>query len=253
MTLRKLADAFRTQNWFSVAVEVAIVVVGILIGLRANDWADRRATEKLYRTALQVFLEESESNRKLLDRTIGTIESRIPALEQALGGLVRCEAWPDAERTLNDVIDMSYRSIRPDQAFVAYEAVSSNARFQEVMSADFRRALNLYYSQFVSSHEWLRRNAATIDPAMSFERSPVVSILETSDGSSVLSQYRMRLSAPFASACADRTFVRDLWNFHAIHAVNLGMARRIQERRDQFDEALRKEIARIESRVGKEP
>ena len=128
-----------------------------------DDWADRRATDRLYRTALQVFLEESESNREPLDQRIRKIESRIPALERSLQAVVRCESGLDVEKTLNAVIDMSYSSIQPDQAFVAYEAVSSNPRFQEVMSADFRRALNLYHSQFVTSYAWLRRNAARIE------------------------------------------------------------------------------------------
>ena len=253
MVLRKLADAIRTQNWFSVSIELAIVVLGILIGLRVNDWADQRATERLYRTALTVFLEESKANRELLDHTIGLIESRTPALEQSVAGLVRCEAWPDAGKTLNEVIGMSYRSIRPEQAFVAYQAVSSNPRFQEAMSADFRRALNRYHTQFVASYEWMRRNAETIDPAMSFENASVVAIRETGNHASTLARFQLQLDAPFASVCADPVFVHDLWNFHAIHAINLGMSRTMQQRRDAFDEALRDEIDRIESRVGAEP
>lgn len=252
MILRKLVDSFRAQDWFAVTVELVIVVLGIFIGLRADDWADERSNERLYRSALEAFLEESVSNRKLLDSTIRLIDSRIPTLEQSLSGVVRCEAWPDAETRLNEVVAMSFMSIRPDQSFVAYQGVSSNPRFQEVMSADFRRALNAYHASFVASYEWLRRNARTIDPAMSFERSPVLSIQETDDHTSVLSRFQLRLNAPFARVCADPTFVHDLWDFHAIHAVNVGMSRRIQQRRDAFDDELRKEIARIDSRVGKD-
>ena len=34
MILRKLADAITAQNWFTVVLEVLIVVVGIFIGLQ---------------------------------------------------------------------------------------------------------------------------------------------------------------------------------------------------------------------------
>lgn len=253
MILRRLGEAIRAQNWFSVAIEVAIVVAGILIGLRVNDWADRRATERLYRTTLEAFIEESAANRALLDENIQRIESRMPVLERALEGLVLCETGTGLEDTVNQVIKMSYRSIRPNQAFVAYEAVSSNPVFQEVMSADFRRALNQYHNEFVSSYEWLRRNSETIDPAMSFERSPVVSVAQVDGDPSMPELFMMQLSAPLEAACADRSLVRDTWNFHAIHAVNLGISRKVQEQRIEFDEALTKEIARIESRVGREP
>jgi hypothetical protein len=253
MLLRKLADAIRAQNWFPVVLEIAIVVIGLLIGLQINEWADQRATERLYRTALQALVEESTTNRQLIDHTIEKMQSRVPTLESAVQSLVRCEPKPSIERTLNEAIEMSYSSVGPEQAFVAYQAVASNSRFQETMSVDFRRALNRYYSQIIAPYEWLRRNAELIDPAILFEGSLSASIQETNDLSSTLNRFRMRLAAPLPAACNERSFVRDMWTLHAIHAVNLGIARRMQERRSRFDDVLRAEIARIESRFGKRP
>ena len=42
MILRRLAEAIVNQNWFTVIVEIAIVVVGILLGLQANEWSQQR-------------------------------------------------------------------------------------------------------------------------------------------------------------------------------------------------------------------
>lgn len=42
MILRRLADAITAQNWFTVVLEVLIVVVGIFIGLQVDDWNERR-------------------------------------------------------------------------------------------------------------------------------------------------------------------------------------------------------------------
>jgi len=74
MILRKLADAIRQQNWFTVVLEILIVVIGILIGLQVDGWNERRATAQLYRAALNAFLVESTSNRELLDERIRRIE-----------------------------------------------------------------------------------------------------------------------------------------------------------------------------------
>ena len=42
MILRRLADAITAQNWFTVVLEVLIVVVGIFIGLQVDDWNEQR-------------------------------------------------------------------------------------------------------------------------------------------------------------------------------------------------------------------
>tara|TARA_R110002072_G_scaffold100602_2_gene221642 strand:+ start:244 stop:990 length:747 start_codon:yes stop_codon:yes gene_type:complete len=38
MILRRLTDAFRKQEWFTVAVETMIVVLGVFLGLQVNNW-----------------------------------------------------------------------------------------------------------------------------------------------------------------------------------------------------------------------
>ena len=42
MILRRLGNALREQNWFTVVLEVLIVVVGIFFGLQVDDWNERR-------------------------------------------------------------------------------------------------------------------------------------------------------------------------------------------------------------------
>ena len=42
MVLEKLASAIAEQNWFTVFLEVLIVIVGIFIGLQVDDWNEAR-------------------------------------------------------------------------------------------------------------------------------------------------------------------------------------------------------------------
>jgi hypothetical protein len=42
MILRRIADNIRSQNWFAVAVEFVIVVVGVFMGLQVQDWNEAR-------------------------------------------------------------------------------------------------------------------------------------------------------------------------------------------------------------------
>ena len=51
MILRRLTENLRTQNWTNVAIELAIVIVGVFIGLQAANWnqgrIERRETERM--------------------------------------------------------------------------------------------------------------------------------------------------------------------------------------------------------------
>lgn len=51
MLLRRLSGHVRDQNWFAVALDLGIVVLGVFIGLQVQQWAERRAqlqTEAVY-------------------------------------------------------------------------------------------------------------------------------------------------------------------------------------------------------------
>ena len=45
MILRRLTDALRKQDWFTVVIETLIVVLGVFLGLQVNNWNEARAAE----------------------------------------------------------------------------------------------------------------------------------------------------------------------------------------------------------------
>jgi len=53
MILRKLADAIHDQNWFTVVLEILIVVIGIYIGLQADAWNQSRLEDQRAQQALE--------------------------------------------------------------------------------------------------------------------------------------------------------------------------------------------------------
>lgn len=64
MILRRLAAAITEQNWFTVVLEVLIVVVGIFIGLQVDDWNEgrkERVQEQVYLERLLADLDQSLS------------------------------------------------------------------------------------------------------------------------------------------------------------------------------------------------
>ena len=71
MILRRMADAIREQSWFTVVLEVLIIVLGIFIGLQVDDWnkyRQDRSDEKLYLNRLH---DEVLNAEKLAARLVG--------------------------------------------------------------------------------------------------------------------------------------------------------------------------------------
>lgn len=60
MIINKLATALRRQDWFTVLLEVAIVVVGIFIALQVDDWNDARDAQTSEAQYLERFTDEIE-------------------------------------------------------------------------------------------------------------------------------------------------------------------------------------------------
>lgn len=69
MILSKLADAIREQNWFTVVLEILIVVIGIFIGLQVDDWNGGRKDRARAGEYLEYIAADLESD-------ITTIEDR---------------------------------------------------------------------------------------------------------------------------------------------------------------------------------
>ena len=57
MILRRITEHLKSQNWFAVAIEFVIVVVGVFMGLQVQDWNDQRK-ERLEEYDLLVRLYE---------------------------------------------------------------------------------------------------------------------------------------------------------------------------------------------------
>lgn len=99
MIFQRLARAIREQNWLTVALEMAIVVIGILIGLQVDDWNQRRLERKTDQRALTLFVDELQLmiDEAVLDREY--VATLVRDLTKGIEVAMSCEAQDD-ERSL---------------------------------------------------------------------------------------------------------------------------------------------------------
>ena len=98
MILRRLATAFRKQDWFTVAVETLIVVFGVFIGLQVNNWNEARqdyAVERHLKAGLiadaSVILDETRLKIDAISEGLEAMESLLDALKQKDSALVEAD------------------------------------------------------------------------------------------------------------------------------------------------------------------
>ena len=100
MILRRISESLRKQDWFTVVLEVMIVVVGIFLGLQVDDWNQGRkdrVDEKIFMSQLHADILSAEGlSNRLLDRRLNRRESAIVVMDILFGRLER-DSLTDAE------------------------------------------------------------------------------------------------------------------------------------------------------------
>jgi hypothetical protein len=66
--LRRITDALKRQDWFTVAIETLIVLLGVFLGLQANNWnADRIARDQANDLLQRMIVEAQEARADMAD------------------------------------------------------------------------------------------------------------------------------------------------------------------------------------------
>lgn len=87
--LGRLSVAVRQQNWFAVALEVCIVVLGVFIGFQVTNWNESRKERTRETVYLEGIAEDLRGDIAEMDEIVHVAEARMSALgvllEQADG------------------------------------------------------------------------------------------------------------------------------------------------------------------------
>ncbi|MFO7764097.1 MAG: DUF6090 family protein [Wenzhouxiangellaceae bacterium] len=81
MILKKLAGAVRRQDWFTVLLEVLIVVLGVFIGIQVANWNEAQSDRKRELVLLGTLVEDVREDIADIEVTIAVETSRISALD----------------------------------------------------------------------------------------------------------------------------------------------------------------------------
>lgn len=94
MLLRSITHHVKQQNWFAVWVDFLIVVVGVFVGLQAQEWSNAQADRKAERAAVERLIVEYRQNLELLDAEKEKSREALAATESLLS-MIALKSYPE--------------------------------------------------------------------------------------------------------------------------------------------------------------
>lgn len=147
MIVQRLNEAIRSQNWANVFIEFFIVVLGIFVGLQANNWNESRLDRKQERESLERLLGEAENAVAFIGREIAAFSSIIDSQRVLIEIIVSDEEVP--EKT--EVAEQGFRSLTFYPAMAparaVYDELTATGGIQLIRSRAVRDAIALYYAE----------------------------------------------------------------------------------------------------------
>lgn len=140
--LARLAGAVRRQDWFTVLVEIVVVVLGVIIGFQVSTWGQAqsdRARERAYLRQLAAELRETESIIAEED-SVDMVASRSTAsLYHAF-----YQPSPPPADSLTDMLRSSIRIRTPKPVLATLEALVATGDLSLIDNDSLRTAIARY-------------------------------------------------------------------------------------------------------------
>lgn len=146
MILRRLADAFRKQDWFTVVIETMIVIFGVFIGIQVANWNEARVDEGRARAYLErISLDLDADLAALADR------QRFWREVSRYGDIgLRYAQMGSADDTSHWALLLAYFQASQVAEFITVQATYDELRgagdLELIADLDIRNALASYYN-----------------------------------------------------------------------------------------------------------
>ena len=144
MILRRITENVRSQNWFAVAVEFVIVVVGVFMGLQVQDWNEARKER----------IEEHGLLSRLHVETLELLETQreeLMGLRERAGVLMGVHSVLFSQEPLRVIsnsecaqIGASHVYRRPPDELPVLDEMLSTGRFDVLQDEDIKEHLRDY-------------------------------------------------------------------------------------------------------------
>jgi hypothetical protein len=154
MILRNLADALRNQNWFTVVLEVLIVVVGIFIGLQVDGWNEARKDRVSEHRYLERIYDELALDIESIEQSIRIAKSRREMGQLLLRALDDSEVVRADPHEFMRAIQQASYTFSPTINDHTFDEIKFAGNLAIIRDVELRSGLSAYYKLIERYDQW---------------------------------------------------------------------------------------------------
>jgi hypothetical protein len=152
--LRRLSTRLREHDWVAVLIELAIVVVGVVIGIEAANWNQSRQERLEERRYYAQLIEDLRADLNTLDLAIRQSKKHDRAAENVLS-VLRSGSVPNGGASLF-AVDVHYAGFLflPRPARSTYDELISTGNLRLLRDRAAKDSIAAYYASFGQHRQW---------------------------------------------------------------------------------------------------
>lgn len=203
MIASRLASALRRQDWVTIAIELVLVTVGVLIALQLGAWAEARSDQASLRGALERLEEETQTNLEIMDFYLERYERVREATDIGRVAIEACD--PTVEAAEQVAVSIALMTVDLDPTFITITAreLSRQDRYLDRLSPAFRAAFNSFQAQLAENNDQTSINFDLLWDNHALNHPAVSADLALAPLSTPL-----QLTEPLSVLCEDNEFRR---------------------------------------------
>lgn len=164
MIVKRMVESLRRQDWTMVAIEFVLVVVGVLLGFKINDWGAERSQALVRYEASERLLEEAERDVAYIRQATDYERSNVETLRLLLlGKAVASRPAADGSTLAKRLVSVrSMVALAPPSS--VYDDIVSSGELSKIGNEEMRAAVGRFRST-LSFEERMRLQLQSILPA----------------------------------------------------------------------------------------
>ena len=145
MILKRIATHFRQQDWFTVVVELLVIVVGLLLAFQVDRWRDYREDRELESTYIDRLIRDIDDSIPDIERTIETQTLRREFVELLMDVSVNPQAANEYPVLFMCAVIQSSYSHSPSLTAHTFDDLRSTGNMSLIIDQNAKDALYDYY------------------------------------------------------------------------------------------------------------